>query len=95
MKIKWKTYNPEWLVEIAKKQIPKEHKVIENLKHCIKCFKKSKTYYYFVYSENPNKPNSDWQFDQNIILSSKENGKIVLAILKDKKIGGIEFLNRL
>ena len=95
MKIKWETYNPEWLVEIAKEQIPEEHKIIENLKQCVKCFKESKAYYYFVYSENPNEPNSDWQFVENIILQSKENGEIVLDILKDKKIGGIEFLNRL
>ncbi len=95
MKIKWETYNPDWLIKIAKEQIPEEKEVIENLKSCIQCYKESKAYYYFIHSENPNEPNSEWQFDENIVLHSKEKGEIVLDILKEKKIGGIEFLNRL
>lgn len=95
MKVKWEKYNPDWLIEEAKKQIPKEVEIIRNLKQCTNCIKESKAYYYFVYSENPNDSNSDWQFDESIELRGTIHGDVVLDIIKPKQVGGIEFLNRL
>ena len=95
MKIKWEAYDPDWLVQLAKEEIPEELLIIENLKKCTSCFKESKAYYYFVESKNPNHPNDNWQFDRNVMLHSKKKGIIILDILKEDQIGGIEFLSRL
>jgi len=95
MKVKWEKYNPDWLIEEAKKQIPEEVDIIKNLQRCTSCLKESKAYYYFVFSENPNESGSNWQFDGNIMLHDTIHGDIVLDILKGKTIGGIEFLKYL
>jgi len=95
MKIKWESYDPTWLINLAKEQIPEEKEVIKNLELCVRHVKESKAYYSFVDSSNPNEPDSEWQFDENMILHDEKNGEIVLDILKDKKIGGIEFLKYL
>ncbi len=94
-KVKWLIYEPSWLIEIVKEQRPEEKGIIENLKKCTRCFKKTRAYYYFIYSETPNTPESDWQFERSITLHSKEYGKIMLDVLKGNEIGGIEFLDRL
>lgn len=93
--LRWENYNPDWLVEAAQEQIPEEKVIIHNLKKCIMCFKESKAYHYFILPKNPNEPNSDWQFDENILLRDTKHGDIVLDILKGKVIGGIEFLKYL
>lgn len=92
MKEKWVTYKPEWIIEIAKKQIPDKPEIIKALALCTKVKVESRAYIYFVNMENPNEPNSEWQFEENIMLEDKKNGTIVLDILKGNKIGGIEFL---
>lgn len=92
VKVKWEKYDLNWLIEVAKEQIPEEKEIIKNLELCTSCYKSSRAYYYFVFTENPNEPNSEWQFDENIILHDKKNGEIVLNIIKDKRVGGIEFL---
>ncbi len=92
MKEKWETYNPNWVVKIAKKQIPERPEIIEALMRCTLGLKQSRAYIYFVDAKNPNQPNSKWQFEENITLEDKKNGTVVLDILKGNKIGGIEFL---
>ncbi len=95
MGVKWEKYNPDWLIKETKKLFPEEVEIIKNLERCTSSFKESKAYYYFVYSENPNEPDSDWQFDENIKLNDTVHGDVVLDILKGKKVGGIEFLKYL
>ncbi len=92
---KWETYNPQWIVDIAKKQIPDKPEIILALSKCIKAKIESRAYIYFVNRDNSNKPNSEWQFEENIILEDKKNGTIILDVLKGNKIGGIEFLKHL
>jgi len=91
MKIKWEAYDPDWLVKIALEQIPIETEVINSIRKCRKGFWESRAYVYFVNPENANEPNAEWQFGQNLILKDKKKGEIVLDILKDNRLGGIEF----
>jgi hypothetical protein len=48
-----------------------------------------------VNSEKPNQKGSEWQFDENIILEHETEGTIVLDVLKDGRIGGIEFVSQI
>lgn len=95
MNKKWETYNPEWLVDLAKEQIPDKPKIISALSNCVKAKRESRAYIYFVSGDNPNQPNSEWQFEENILLEDKKIGTIVLDVLKGNKIGGIELLKYL
>ncbi|WP_404985699.1 hypothetical protein ACI513_00495 [Chryseobacterium sp. M5] len=52
----------------------------------------SKAYYKFVDSTDANKPGSKWQFKENIILEHPKYKTIVLDILQDDQLGGIEFI---
>ena len=78
MNNKWETYNPEWLVDIAREQIPDRSEIIIALSECVKAKLESKAYVYFVNGDNPNEPNSEWQFEENIMLEDRKNGTINL-----------------
>lgn len=91
----WKPYNPQWLIELASTQLHDNQKIIDALSNCVKAKQESRAYIYFVNGENPNQPKSEWQFDKNIILKDKKEGTIVIDVLKNGKIGGIEFLKYL
>jgi len=93
--MKWETYNPEWLVELAIEQIPEETELIKSIRNCTKALQESRAYIYFVNPTSPNKPVSKWIFKRNFMLKHKTDGQIVLDILSNDKIGGIEFLKYL
>ena len=95
MKIKRETYDPSWLIKIAKEQIPEETEIIESMNKCTSGFWESRAYIYFVDRQNANEEGSEWQFDRNIMLTDKKKGEIILDILIGNKIGGIEFLKYL
>lgn len=49
----------------------------------------------FVNSDNANEPGADWQFRETIDLKDGRFGFVKLDVLKDNRIGGIEFYSRL
>jgi len=89
---KWETYNPKWLVDLAKEQIPDRPEIISALSNCVKAKRQSRAYIYFVSGDNPNQPNAEWQFEENILLVDKKVGTIILDVLQGNKIGGLELL---
>jgi hypothetical protein len=89
------SYNPDWLVQAAKKQFPDKTWLAEALSKCTNIVIQDPQDIYFVDPENPNIPGSQWQFDENIILEDTEKGDIVLDILKNGRVGAIEFLSGL
>ena len=92
--IRWKKYDPQWLIELVKQQIPERSEIVAALEKCTRCFEESEAYIYFVDSANANEPGSQWQFQKNIVLESPE-GEIVLDLLKDGRIGGVEFVGKI
>lgn len=85
---KWKEYDSSWLVKLAKEQYPDDISLHEELKKCTKI----KSNIYFVDPRNPNCTGSEWQFDKSITLIHPEMDEIVLDIMKDGRVGSIEFL---
>ena len=65
-----------------------------NVASCRRAARESGAYLYFVDPANPNAPGSDWQFVENILLEHPTEGDIVLDILTDRGVGGVEFLSR-
>lgn len=96
-KIEWVSYDPSWLVKLAEAQKPSNKWLSESLRKCTKAIKVSldTPYLYFVDNTNANKDGSDWQFKTNVTLDSEEEGWLILDILQDNKVGGVEFYNRL
>jgi len=92
--IEWKPYDPTWLVQLAEEQAPERPWLSAALSKCTKGRWDSPAYLRFVESRNANQPGSEWQFEENIILEHPEHGDLVLDILKEYRIGGVEFLSR-
>jgi len=88
----WEPYDPTWLIELAREQHPEEAWLPAALAACTRCRRESDAYIYFVNPDGPNKPGSDWQFDANLELQSPTEGWIVLDILANHRVGGVEFV---
>ena len=90
--IQGKPYDPAWLIKLAKEQLPNQPEIADALKRCTASVHKTKGCVYFVSPEAPNEPGSEWQFDVNEVLECPKVGDVVLDVLKDGRIGGIEIL---
>ena len=84
---RWIKYDPSWLLELALEQYPDDKSLHAAISKCNKIRGAD-----FVDSRNPNKPGSEWQFERSITLIHPEMNEIVLDILKDGRIGSIEYL---
>ena len=88
----WVAYDPTWLVALARDQ---RRALAPALSQCTRALVESRAYIYFVPGDGANQPGSEWQFDRNEVLHDPKEGELVLDVLKDGRIGGIEFLARL
>ena len=93
--MRWEPYDPAWLVEAARKQVSEEPWLPEALARCTRCSWESPAYVHFVDPSSPNEEGAQWQCDVNIIIEHESEGVLVLDILKDRRVGGLEFLDRL
>ncbi len=91
----WEPFDPAWLVALAREQLPDKPEIAFALSGIEQCAKYSVASWYFVDPTNPNKPGSEWQFKTNEHVFDVEQGPLVLDVLKDGRIGGVEFLDRL
>ena len=91
----WEPYDPAWLIALAREQYSEEQWLPAALAECTRCLRESVAYLHFVDSARPNKPGSEWQFDGNIMLESPSEGLIVLDILKNNRVGGVEFIDKI
>lgn len=88
-------FHIEKIIELIREQEPDRLDLIEELENSEKKKWIRQPYIHFVSSERPNQPGSEWQFDENIVLEHKTEGTIVLDILKNGRIGGIEFVSQI
>ena len=85
--------NIEGIIKLVEQQEPDRGDLVIALQNCKNGQWTSNGYYQFVDSKNANQIGSKWQFDENIVLEQENKGDIVLDILKDGSIGGIEFID--
>jgi len=88
-------FEPAPLMELARQNHPGEPWIVEALSKCTHALSVSSVMVYFVASEKPNEPGSEWQFRTNVVLESPVDGTMVLDILKDGRVGAIEYVDRL
>ncbi len=90
----WQPFDSSWLIDLAKQQMPKETWLVEALSLCTEVAEDSSgTYAYFIPREQAD-GNTDWDFNKNISLRDPEFGELVLDVLNNGRIGGMEFLDK-
>ncbi len=95
----WKPYDPTWLVELAKQQVPEEAWLPAALAACTMASQESAAYIHFVKPVDSDEPSSEssseWQAQTDLTLKHPTEGDLVLDILEGNRVGGIEFLAKL
>jgi hypothetical protein len=81
----------EYIIKLVKQQESDRQDIVDALLNCKNGHWSRNGYYQFVDSTNANKPNSEWQHDECIVIEQKNKGDIIIDMLKDGRIGGIEF----
>ena len=83
----------EKIIRLVREQEPDREDIITALQNCKGGHWSSKAYYHFVDSRNPNQPGSEWQHEECIVIEHENEGDIVIDLLKDGRIGVIEFID--
>ena len=90
----WKSYDPTWLVELAKEQLPEEKWLPAALAACTMARQESDAYIHFV-KGGDDEPASEWEVQTDLNLKHPTEGDLVLDVLEGNRIGGVEFLDKL
>lgn len=86
--------NIENIIKLVKEQEPDRQDIVSALINCKSGQWTSNGYYSFVIPDNkPNQPVSNWQHQESIVIEQPEKGDIVIDLLKDGRVGGIEFID--
>jgi hypothetical protein len=81
----WQSYDPSWIVELAREQLPEEPWLPAALAARTRTRRRSDAYIYFVDPDRANQPGSPGQFDSCVELDSPTEGWLVLDILKETR----------
>lgn len=84
-----------WIIDLIKEQEPGRIDLVEQLEKSEIRGWIRQPYVRFVSDENAKQPGAEWQFEGNLVLEHETEGTIVLDILKDGRIGGIEFIDQI
>jgi hypothetical protein len=93
--MRWEPYDPAWLVALARDSRPGEPWLAEALARCTRAAEGGRAYLCFVDPAGADEPGSQWRFRENVLLRHPREGELVLDVLRDGRIGGVEFLKRL
>jgi hypothetical protein len=90
----WQSFDPSWLVELAREQHPDDKALHAALAECRQA-QVQPAYIRFVSGARPNQRGSAWQFGRNVALLDPLYGEVILEVLKDGRIGGAELWERM
>lgn len=82
----------EKIIRLVREQEPGREDIIIALQNCKGGHWSSNGYYQFVNSRNPNQLGFVWH-DECIVIEQVNQCDIVIDLLKDGRIGGIEFID--
>ncbi len=88
-------FEPQMLIEDARVTAPEFSWLPAALANCGAGYWESRAYVRYVSSVAPNQPNSEWQFRTSVTIYHRVLGMVVIDILRDDRIGGIEFVDRI
>ena len=94
---KWKPYNPDSLVQLAREQHPDKPWLADALAACTRAGWGSRKhhYLYFVDPANANQPGAECQFEREVWLDDPKVGWLNVDVLTGGRIGGVAFYDRL
>jgi hypothetical protein len=81
------------IIKLVQEQKPNRQDLIQALEKCSGGQWTGNGYFQFVSSKDSNQPSSGWQNRECVVIEQKGKGDIVIDLLKDERIGGIEFLD--
>jgi hypothetical protein len=87
-------FDPSELVALAREQCPERARLADALARSTQALVATRYNVYFVDNTKPNEPGSEWQFAENVVLESPVDGDVILDVLKDGRIGSLEYLGR-
>lgn len=90
-----KKYDPTWLIKSVERVQDNYPWLLDALKECTEATEENHYTYFLKKPTQPNVSNSEWQFQESITLENTPEGEIVLDIIKNNRIAGIEFLSKL
>ena len=90
-----KEFKPSMLIATVQKQFPEYPWLPEALEKCGIGEWESPAYVGYISRQNPNQPGSVWQFATSVILDHESLGMVILDILTDNRLGGIEFVDQI
>tara|TARA_R110002096_G_scaffold414062_1_gene615069 strand:+ start:465 stop:749 length:285 start_codon:yes stop_codon:yes gene_type:complete len=85
----------ETIIELLKEQEPDYIILIKHLEDQAPCKWLKRAYIPIISSDRANHPDSEWQFEEIVVLESEEYGDIILDILKGDRLGGIEMISHI
>jgi hypothetical protein len=89
----WTAYDPAWLVALARAQHPGKPWLAEALARCTQARGAGTVYVRFVSHRNANQPGAAWQFERSVELVDRDAGVVLVDVLQDGRIGGVELVD--
>jgi hypothetical protein len=88
----WGSYDPSWLVELARKQHSEKSWLLDTLAKCTHASRKSTGLEgtYMTCFIDP--LSATWDFKSNLRLNEWSEGEIILDIMKDGSVGAAEII---
>jgi len=92
----WEPYDPRWLVKLARKQLPDDWQLHDALAACTRaqansCCGPKICGYRFVDSLQSNQPESPGQYVGSVALQRESESDVIVDLLRDGRVGAIEF----
>jgi hypothetical protein len=82
-------------VKLAREQHPDAPWLADALALCRRAVGAGSAYVHFASAEHANRPGAEWQYRESMDLDDPEVGMVVVDVLQDGRIGGIELVGLL
>ncbi len=93
--MEWKKFDSKRLVKLAEEQFPEESWLAESLAFCTEVADDGTgTYFYFTPRDAASNGKTEWEFQKNLSLRDPEFGELILDVLQNNRIGGIDFIEK-
>lgn len=92
---RWMVYDPGWLVDLAREQLPEEPWLTEALSKCTRCLVVSEYYVRLDDERCQGVSAQEQEFETSMILEHPRRGYIALDISRKNRVVGLEFLSKI
>ena len=94
MKNIWEDHDPKWLIYLIRTQHPAEQEIVTALKNCTRWRRDDEGYFFFLGTNETGASGDRLTVSRCIELCSEDEGQLILDVLADGRLLGIQFLDR-